>query len=513
MVAVPLGAGVDLRRWGGGTGALPAAVAPALVQMPQLAGTGRIGEPVSLQPGVWSGSPAPVLAQQWLRDGLAIPGATGASYLPVAADDEASLACRVTATNAGGSAAAETAGLAVTYAAPLVLGTLADLVLFQGSNPQTVAAAAVFAGENLTFAVSGAGATIDPATGLVSIPAAAALIAETVSVSASNSGGSAGLDFTVTVIGAPVAAGGSSAWAEAADDGLQTFDAAARFTIAGDPAGTTAAYALLAGGLAVEAGVFAAGVFVALEDGYVSIDPATGMVSVDTGESGVLDDLAITVRASNGAGHDDLTITLRVGQPEAAVTWNPADKNSNVTLSDGDRLAMVGSANAYGVRATKYLSAANDDAYFELLIEGAVLHGSGGRVGLITSSISLSSALSLSTGSEDGVLTTPAGSSVYVDTVDVGSSGIGTWNVVGEVLCVAVKMSVGKVFFRLDGGSWTGDPVAGTGGYDIGAASVAPMIAPRRNTGEPAVPGVRLRSLASEFTQAVPSGFVSYAQA
>jgi len=236
-------------------------------------------------------------------------------------------------------------------------------------------------------------------------------------------------------------------------------------------------------------------------------------VSVDTGESGVLDDLAITVRASNGAGHDDLTITLRVGQPEAAVTWNPADKNSNVTLSDGDRLAMVGSANAYGVRATKYLSAANDDAYFELLIEGAVLHGSGGRVGLITSSISLSSALSLSTGSEDGVLTTPAGSSVYVDTVDVGSSGIGTGNVVGEVLCVAVKMSVGKVFFRLDGGSWTGDPVAGTGGYDIGAASVAPMIAPRRNTGEPAVPGVRLRSLASEFTQAVPSGFVSYAQA
>jgi hypothetical protein len=478
--------------------------------MPQLAGTGRIGEPVTLQPGVWSGSPAPVLARQWLRDGLAIPGATGASYLPVAADDEASLACRVTATNAGGSAAAETAGLAVSYTAPLAHGALADLVFFQGSTPRTVATAAVFAGEDLTFTVSGAGATIDPATGLASIPVATGLIGETVSVSASNSGGSASLDFKVTVIGAPVAAGGAFAWVEAADDGLRTFDAAARFTVAGDPAGATAAYALLAGGLAVEAGVFAGGLFVALEDGYVSIDPATGVVSVDTAESGVLDGVAITVRATNGAGHDDLTITLRVGQPVTAVTWNPSDKHANIALRDSDREAYNnGTQNSWSVRATKFLS--TQDAYFELVVENTTLHGVGGLAGAVTSTPSISSPLTLSGASAGGGVTIQSGggSPVYANGSSMGLSGIGDWNVNGTVLCVAVKMSAGKVFFRKNGGSWTGNPVAGTGGYAV-TAPVAAWIAPR---GTGSTSGVRLRSLASEFSHSVPSGFVPYAQA
>lgn len=227
------------------------------------------------------------------------------------------------------------------------------------------------------------------------------------------------------------------------------------------------------------------------------------------------------VLTADGTVHTvyNLNSPTELGQPTpvagvSAVTWNPADKNSNITLSDGDTLAYNnGTASAWSVRATKYLSDANDDAYFELLIEGAVLHGTGARVGLITSSIDLSSAVSLSTGSVGGVLFTPAGTALWEDGTDLGSVGIGSWNVVDEVLCVAVKMSIGKVFFRLDGGSWTGDPVAGTGGFDIVASSVAPMVGPRRNTGQPDVPGVRLLSLSSDFIQSVPSGFVPYAEA
>src|SRR5690606_3325018 len=67
-----------------------------------------------------------------------------------------------------------------------------------GSGVQTVAAGADFTGENLSFAVTGAGATIDARTGLVSIPTDKAVQAA-VTVTATNSGGSATSSFQVTV--------------------------------------------------------------------------------------------------------------------------------------------------------------------------------------------------------------------------------------------------------------------------------------------------------------------------
>ena len=44
-------------------------VVPALVRAPALTGSGLVGALVSLDPGAWSGDPAPALALQWLRDG------------------------------------------------------------------------------------------------------------------------------------------------------------------------------------------------------------------------------------------------------------------------------------------------------------------------------------------------------------------------------------------------------------------------------------------------------------
>ena len=171
---------------------------PVLVLAPVLAGTGRIGEPVTVSTGSWSGVPAPTTSVAWLRDGVAIVGATGMSYTPVAADDGKSLSARVTATNAGGSAAIVTAALAVTYAPPVAKGALHEVIADLGSDVETVAARADFTGENLSFAVSGAGATIDAKTGLVSIPTDKAVQA-TVTVTATNSGGSATSSFQVTV--------------------------------------------------------------------------------------------------------------------------------------------------------------------------------------------------------------------------------------------------------------------------------------------------------------------------
>jgi hypothetical protein len=50
------------------------------------------------------GSASPTLAYQWLQDGNAIGGATSSTYTPVEADIGSSLQCRVTASNADGTA-------------------------------------------------------------------------------------------------------------------------------------------------------------------------------------------------------------------------------------------------------------------------------------------------------------------------------------------------------------------------------------------------------------------------
>jgi hypothetical protein len=60
----------------------------------------RVGQAITVTPGSWTPEPTSV-AVQWLRDGVAIPGATAASYTPVAADAGTALSARVTVSRAG----------------------------------------------------------------------------------------------------------------------------------------------------------------------------------------------------------------------------------------------------------------------------------------------------------------------------------------------------------------------------------------------------------------------------
>ncbi len=189
-----------------------AAVAPALVAAPTLSGTGKIGMGLSLDPGIWSGQPAPDLALQWRRDGVAIPGATTADYLPVAADDLAEISCAVTASNAAGSLAAVTDPVRVTQVAPVAAGSLGDLELEQGSGAFVVPMAPHFSGAALSFAVTGAGASIDAATGVLSLPTDTAMAAALVTVTVTNSGGSATDSFQLTVSAAVDDAAVAPAW-------------------------------------------------------------------------------------------------------------------------------------------------------------------------------------------------------------------------------------------------------------------------------------------------------------
>jgi hypothetical protein len=70
------------------------------------AGDGHPGDTLTCSPGTWTGAPTSTTFQ-WLRDGAPIPGATSADYTVTDADVGASIVCRVTATNSGGSTSAD----------------------------------------------------------------------------------------------------------------------------------------------------------------------------------------------------------------------------------------------------------------------------------------------------------------------------------------------------------------------------------------------------------------------
>jgi hypothetical protein len=281
-----------------------ATVAPALVTAPTLAGTGKIGTALSVEPGVWSGQPAPDLALQWRRDGVAIPGAIAADYLPVAADDMAELSCAVTASNAAGSLEAVTDPLRVTQVAPVAAGSLGDLELEQGSGAYVVPMAPYFSGAALSFAATGAGASIDAATGLLSLPTDAAMAAAPITVTATNSGGSASSTFNVTVLAAPEVTGSIDDLIYEQGSGAQTVSTQAVFS------GQNLVFALDA----APAGV--------------TIDAGVGLVTIPTAD--LLDKAVITVRASNAAG--SATVSFKITVRSTVTVFDAAAKLGDLTF-------------------------------------------------------------------------------------------------------------------------------------------------------------------------------------
>lgn len=63
---------------------LPGAGAPANTSDPVISGTRRLGEELTITPGIWTLNP--VLTYQWRRNGVNIDGATGLTYIAVMAD-------------------------------------------------------------------------------------------------------------------------------------------------------------------------------------------------------------------------------------------------------------------------------------------------------------------------------------------------------------------------------------------------------------------------------------------
>lgn len=179
-------------------------VLPVGLTPPSLVGAGEVGSELQVDPGRWEGAPAPALAFEWRRDGVAIPGAAARAYAIGAADDGCDIACGVTAANFAGFAAATAGPVRARYAAPRRVAALAEEVFDQGTGTQFVETAQAFVGERLAFSAAGpAGVTIDAATGRLAVPTDLPASGAEVVVAAANSGGSAEARLAYTVEMAP----------------------------------------------------------------------------------------------------------------------------------------------------------------------------------------------------------------------------------------------------------------------------------------------------------------------
>ncbi|PPF82421.1 hypothetical protein C5B96_08970 [Subtercola sp. Z020] len=95
---------------------------------PTITGTARVGQTLTANPGAWA--PAPVtLRYQWLAGGVAISGATAATYVPASADTGKTIKVRVTGSKTGfastyvTSAASAVVQGVLSTAVPTITGT------------------------------------------------------------------------------------------------------------------------------------------------------------------------------------------------------------------------------------------------------------------------------------------------------------------------------------------------------------------------------------------------------
>ncbi len=92
----------------GTEGGLPST--PANTVAPSITGTATVGQTLTGADGTWTGRETPAMSYEWMRDDVAIAGATAATYVLVGADTGAVIKFRVTGTNWTGAIAATSTG-------------------------------------------------------------------------------------------------------------------------------------------------------------------------------------------------------------------------------------------------------------------------------------------------------------------------------------------------------------------------------------------------------------------
>jgi hypothetical protein len=177
-------------------------------------------------------------------------------------------------------------------------------------------------------------------------------------------------------------------------------------------------------------------------------------------------------------------------------TWNPVDKNANITLSNGNLTATAGYSAWQAVRSTDYKSSGK--LYWEVTV--AVANSASYMVGIATADASLanyigSDAHGYSYYGSTGVKMYNGGSSAYGDTYTLN-----------DIIGTALDLDNGKIWWSKNG-VWqnSGDPAAGTNeAYSGITGDFYPAISLTNSN------ALTVNFGATSFAYSAPTGFASF---
>ena len=187
------------------------------------------------------------------------------------------------------------------------------------------------------------------------------------------------------------------------------------------------------------------------------------------------------------------TGTVSLAVTPAKVTWNPADRNASVGLSNGD-LTMTANAADVAVRGT--IGRSSGKLYFETRVDAA--SGGSNDIGVMTAAASLANGWWVGRDSY-GYGYAGTGNILTANTSTPGAPTFGA----GDMIGVAVDLTAGRIWWSKNG-VWTGNPIAGTGGRAITAGTYFPAASGASGAVNTANFG------ASAFASAVPRGFAPW---
>jgi len=200
--------------------------------------------------------------------------------------------------------------------------------------------------------------------------------------------------------------------------------------------------------------------------------------------------------------------TPTVAAAQVASNWNPSDKSANITLSNANLTAAGTNTSDGAVRNTTSHNASK--LYFEVLLGGTVAGGDTG-VGIATGAATLSTIASSATGAAIIYVINPG---VWFNGSFSASTGFTSF-AAGDVVRVAVDFGNSKAWFDKNGaGSWygssnPGNPATNSQGMNI--STLFPTNAAfAAFTANSATPTGTLRTISSQFTFTVPSGFSAW---
>ncbi len=186
-------------------------------------------------------------------------------------------------------------------------------------------------------------------------------------------------------------------------------------------------------------------------------------------------------------------------------TWNPADKSSNINLSNNNLTAQCSNTTIGGVRGTS--SRKVGKLYFEIKNTGSSA-GTSTAIGIGTSTASFTAGLG---GGWVNAFVLQEQSIAFFNGSNLGSSA--SFPTASQVACFAIDLTNSRAWVRNGSGIWnnsgSANPATNVGGVNISAVfPTSPAFI--FSTYNATAPVMVLNAGGAAFAQTVPSGFSAW---